>query len=48
MQATVGPDKMCKEEGTLKEVIRGRTALSLRWIDDNSNDAKLLKMLILN
>ncbi len=24
-----GPDKMCEEEGTLKEVKRARTALSL-------------------
>ncbi len=24
-----GPDKRCQEEGTLKEVKRGRTALSL-------------------
>ncbi len=31
-----GPDMMCKEEGTLKEVERGQTALSFRWIDDNS------------
>jgi hypothetical protein len=39
---------MCDKEGALKEVKRGWTALSFRWIDDNSKDAKLLKMLILN
>ncbi len=32
-----GPDKRCEEEGTLKEVKRGRAALPcIRWINDNS------------
>jgi hypothetical protein len=32
----------------LKEVKRGQTALSFRWIDDYNKDAKLLMMLTLN
>ncbi len=36
MRATVCPDKMCKEEGTLKEVKRGWMASSFRWINDDS------------
>ncbi len=31
-----GPDKRCEEEGTLREVKRGWTALSFRWINDDS------------
>jgi hypothetical protein len=34
-----------KRRAPLREVKRGRTALSFRWI---AKDAKLLKMLILN
>jgi hypothetical protein len=31
-----GPDKSCKEEGTLREVKRGWMALSFRWINDGA------------
>ncbi len=44
----LGPDKKCKEEGTLKDVKRGRTAFSLDGIMKIAKDANLLKMLILN
>ncbi len=43
-----GPDKRYEEEGTLKKVKRGRTALSLNGIMRIAKDANLLKMLILN
>ncbi len=31
-----GSDKRCKEEDTLREVKRGPTALSFRWINGDS------------
>ncbi len=31
-----GSDKRCEEEGTLRKVKRGQTALSFRWINDDS------------
>ncbi len=43
-----GPDKRCEEEGTLKEVKRDRTALSLDGIVIIAKGASLLKMLTLN
>ncbi len=43
-----GPDKRCEEKGTLKEVKKGRKALSLDGKMIVAKDANLLKMLILN